>query len=91
MAYSTDNPPFLMSQGLQGDGKAWMYKSADALSDVRVAGYFSNGYDLGMRAGDTVTIVDTDTSATSISFVNAATSTSVDLADGTALTATDSD
>jgi len=91
MAYATSNPPALVASGLGGKGNMWRYDSADALSLVRVAGYFTNGYDLGMRAGDTVIVVDTDTSATSLAFVNAATASSVDLADGTALTATDTD
>lgn len=90
MAYSTDNQPRVISQGITGT-KIWKYDSADALTDVRVAGYFTDGYDLGMRAGDVVFVTDTDTSATSITFVNAATTSSVDLADGTALTATDTD
>lgn len=90
MAYSVSNPPKLIAQGITG-GRIWKYDSVDALADVRVAGYFTNGWQLGMRAGDTVIITDTDTSATSLSFVNAATSSGVDLADGTALTATDTD
>lgn len=90
MAYVTTNPPKLIAQGITG-GHVWKYDSADALADVRVSGYFSNGWKLGMRAGDLVIITDTDTSATSLSFVNAASATAVDLADGTALTATDTD
>lgn len=90
MSYSTSNPPKLIGQGIVG-GRIWKYDSADALSDVRVSGYFSNGWLLGMRAGDIVFITDTDTSASSLSFVNAATSSAVDLADGTAITATDTD
>ena len=90
MSYSTTNPPKLVAQGVVG-GRVWKYDSADALSDVRVSGYFSNGWKLGMRAGDIVFITDTDTAATSIAFVNAATSSGVDLSDGTAITATDTD
>lgn len=90
MAYSTSNPPKLIGQGIVG-GRIWKYDSADALSDVRVSGYFTDGYKLGMRAGDLVIITDTDTFATSLTFVNAATASAVDLADGTALTATDTD
>ena len=90
MAYVTTNPPKLIAQGIN-EGRIWKYDSADALTLVRVAGYFTDGYDLGLRAGDMVIVTDTDTAATSLSFVNAATATSVDLADGTALTATDTD
>ena len=90
MAYSTSNPPALQSQAINGK-RVWTYDSADAIADVNTSGYFSNGWDLGMRAGDMVIVTDTDTSATSLSFVNAASSTAVDLADGTAITATDTD
>ena len=91
MAYSTSTPPFVVSQGIYS-GKNWRYESADAATLVRVAGYFTNGYALGMRAGDTVTVVDTDTSyTTTIHTVNAASSSSVDLTDGLAVGTTDSD
>lgn len=90
MAYATTNPPKLIAQGITG-GHIWKYDSADALTLVRVSGYFTDGYDLGMRAGDMVIVTDTDTAATSLTFVNAATAAAVDLADGTALTATDTD
>jgi len=96
MAYSTSNPPVCTSYGPIHNGQAgriWFYSSPDALSVVRVAGYFTNGYDLGMRAGDIIFIVDNDASplALSVSLVNAATASQVDLADGTALASTDTD
>lgn len=94
MAYSTSNPPRLVSQGIGTSGaKAWRYDSTDPATSVRVAGYFTNGYDLGMRAGDTLTVVDTDTSyTTTIHTVNAASATGgVDITDGLAVGTTDSD
>lgn len=93
MAYSTDNPPICMTQSLKGTHKIWFYASTDTGSDVRVSGYFSNGYDLGMRAGDFVISVDTDASPLSMRLfiVSEATSSVVDLSDGTAVTATDTD
>jgi len=96
MAYSTSNPPFCISAGPIHNGQAgriWFYSSTDALSVVRVSGYFTNGYDLGMRAGDIIFILDNDASplALSVSVVNAATASAVDIADGTALASTDTD
>ena len=91
MAYSTSNPPHRISG--TPNFSLWIYKSTDAASDVRVSGYFTNGYDLGMRAGDIVFVVDTDASpiAAQIMIVTSATSSAVDLSDGTAITATDTD
>ncbi|SDH08408.1 hypothetical protein [Pelagibacterium luteolum] len=93
MAYSTDNPPALIAQGIGGGGRLWFYKSTDAATAVRVSGYFTNGYDLGMRAGDLVIVVDTDAApiAMQLMIVTSATSTAVDLSDGVAVTATDTD
>lgn len=93
MAYSTSLPPVLMADAIGGGYRTWQYKSTDAPSVVRVAGYFTNGWLLGMRKGDVVHIIDTDASpiTLSIAIVSAASSTSVDLSDGTAITATNSD
>ena len=93
MAYSTSSPPVLVAQGIGGVGKLWYHEAVDALTAVDAAGYFTNGYDLGMRAKDHIIHVDNDASplASSIHMVNASSSTSTDLNDGTAITATDSD
>lgn len=64
MAYSTDNPPALMSGPLTGPGKKWSYRSTDPASDVDASGYFTNGDALGMEVGDVVDVCDTDTSTT---------------------------
>lgn len=89
MAYATTNPPFLLCASQ--DFRLWVYKSEDASTVVDAAGYFTNGWDLGMRAGDLLIQVDTDTSATTLMYCNAASSSSVDFTDGTAITATDTD
>ena len=59
MAYSTSNPPTLISKGLSGGAGLWSYQSADVDSDVDATDYFSNGSDLGMKVGDTVHVYDT--------------------------------
>lgn len=93
MAYATSNPPALISQGIGGFWRLWAYKSTDAATAVRVSGYFTNGWALGMRQGDAVMVIDTDASpiAMQICIVTSATSTAVDLSDGVAVTATDTD
>lgn len=94
MAYSTDNPPVILAQSVRGEKKIWAYQSTDAATAVRVSGYITNGFDLGMRAGDTVFVTDTDASpiATQVMIVTSATrANGVDLSDGTAIVATDTD
>ncbi|WP_050589202.1 hypothetical protein [Mesorhizobium sp. LNJC405B00] len=91
MAYATTNPPVLISQGIAGF-RLWKYESVDAASLVRVSGYFTNGWQLGMRVNDIVFVTDTDSSnATTIHTVNLASATAVDLTDGLAVGTTDTD
>lgn len=90
--YSTSNPPRLVSQPIAGL-RMWQYTSDDAVSAVRVSGYFTNGYDLGMRAGDIVAVLDNDASPITgaLCWVASASSSAVDLSDGVTITGTDSD
>ena len=67
MAYDTDFAPGLIAQKNGTKGAAlWVYKSADALSVVTVAGYFTDGDDIGMTVGDQVLVINTATGAASI-------------------------
>lgn len=97
MAYATSNPPGLLAQGIGGSRKLWLYVSTDTSTAVRVSGYFTNGYSLGMRAGDILISVDSDASpiAAHLYVVNASSKSgsteTVDVSDGVAITATDSD
>lgn len=59
MAYSTSNPPQLVTAGVGGAGKVWLYKSADAETAFDDAGYITNAGDLGMATGDVVHVIDT--------------------------------
>lgn len=93
MAYATSNPPVLVAQGIAGF-RFWKYESVDAATLVRVNGYFTNGWQLGMRAGDIIFVTDTDTGSgtTTIHTVNAASAAGgVDLTDGLAVGTTDTD
>ncbi|MGE0231428.1 MAG: hypothetical protein AB7O39_03175 [Flavobacteriaceae bacterium] len=58
MAYSTSNPPQLVSQGVGGNGKMWLYKSADAEATFDDTDYITNASDLGMTTGDFVHVID---------------------------------
>ncbi len=60
MAYSTDNPPFVLTEGVGGFMRLWGYKSTDATGVVDGSGYITNGDALGMQAGDVVFVIDTD-------------------------------
>lgn len=60
MAYSTSNPPYLVSKGIGGKGNTWRYQSTDAAATVDGDGYITNAEALGMKVYDTVEVVDTD-------------------------------
>ncbi len=62
MAYVTTNPPALQAKGIGNGPQEWVYKSADVSTDVDASGYFTNGYGLGMKLGDAVTVIETDNS-----------------------------
>lgn len=57
MSYSTSAPPQCVVPRLGSGGAAvWVYTSTDVHTDVDESGYFSNGYDLGMKVGDVVMV-----------------------------------
>jgi hypothetical protein len=58
MAYSTSNPPALISSGVGGRGQVWMYKSTDAETAFDDTDYITNASDLGMVTGDFVHVID---------------------------------
>jgi hypothetical protein len=93
MAYSTDNPPAMITQRVGDNGGAlWSYLSTDAATVVRADGYITNGDALGMKVGDIVIQSSSDASVAHIYVVNSvASGGAADLADGTAITATDTD
>lgn len=94
MAYSTSNPPALISQLVgKAGGSVWLYDSTDAATVVRVTGYITNGDDLGMAIGDIVDQIDSTgaTVAHRYVVVSVAAGGAADLSDGTALVVTDTD
>jgi hypothetical protein len=92
MAYSTSNPPRLISQAIGGSGALWLYEHTDAIATVNTSGYITNGYDLGMQVGDTVIVRDSATPTTSLcTVIDVTANGQADLSDGTAISQTDSD
>ena len=92
MAYATSNPPYLISQGIGGAQKCWEYSSTDNAAAVRVDGYFTNVFDLGMRIGDNVRVLDTDDNAvTNHTVLTGSATVNIDLSDGLAIGTTDTD
>lgn len=87
MTYSTSNPPILIAQGIGGALKTFKYSSTDGTASVDGSGYFTNGYALGMRAGDHVVSLDNDASPLALTshVVNSASASTVDLSEGVAV------
>jgi hypothetical protein len=82
--------------GAWADGAApkslWYYSSADALTAIRVADYFLPAVNL-LKLGDTLLIVSATggTPLQAWAYVNSNTGAAIDITDGLAITATDTD
>lgn len=68
----------------------YLYKTADTQATVNSADYFLSLKDT-LKVGDIIFIYDTTTPSLVLTYVNAVSSTSVDIADGTTVSATDTD
>jgi hypothetical protein len=64
----------LMVPGVGGGPNLWYYSTTDAHTDVDAAGYFTDGADFGLKAGDVMIVDDTDTTTVTIHGVASATS-----------------
>lgn len=87
MAYAVTNQPKLLNQTLGGTTKLWIYKTTDAHATVDASGYFTDGYDLGMRQDDIVIVIDTNLAIASSHSVDVS-GTTINLADGTVIGST---
>jgi hypothetical protein len=74
MAYSTSSPPIKVSEGIDSVN-LWLYQSADAAATVKAANYITNAKDLGMKVGDGIIILDTNTPLSTLAIVSAVAST----------------
>lgn len=93
MSYSTSNQPALLLQNIGGTRKLWFYASTDGASTVDASGYITDGYSLGMRAGDVVLVLDTDASPLALTahVVSSSSTTATDLSNGVDIGSTNSD
>lgn len=74
MAYSQSNL-FRIGGGLTTTS-LWMYTSTDDFATVKASGYLSNAYEMGVRAGDPIYVIDTDASPPTVTLAAIATCTS---------------
>lgn len=68
MAYSSTNGPALISQTFGTGPGFWVYKHTDDIASVAASGYFSDGYELGMKIGDAVHAVELSTAGAFVGF-----------------------
>ena len=68
----------------------YSYKSADTQATVNTSGYF-NGLSTVLSVGDVIFVYDTTTPSLVLTYVNGNASGVVDIADGTTVSATDTD
>lgn len=73
MAY-TSSTLTMISQGGAGPS-VWHYTNTDAHTDVDAAGYFTDGYDRGMKLYDLVFVIDTDTATGTMHYVTTVSTT----------------
>lgn len=87
MSYSTSLPPILVAGGINGIPRLWMYSEASATAaQVRVTGYITNAWALGMRAGDLILTYNVATKIwSSHTVATVATNGAADLADATTI------
>jgi hypothetical protein len=85
MAYSTSIPPRVWDLfGIGNVPKVWAYFTADTAATVDTSGYFTNGYDLGMRDGDLLFLYVTGTKVWTTHTVTVS-GTTVNITDGTVI------
>lgn len=83
----------LVSQGVAGFGKEFVYDSTDAATAVRVDGYITDAADRGVAVGDIVRQIDSVGGTVAHTYVVKAVNAngSADLSDGSATVVTDTD
>ena len=92
MAYSSTGLNAAGGQSKAGNApQIWTYTSADAIATVNTSGYFDSASSL-LKVGDIIFVYDSANPTMSIVFVLSNTSAGVvDVSDGLAVTATDTD
>jgi hypothetical protein len=67
-AYSTSNPPALISQGIGGPAgsRTWCLIGTHVTTDADAADFITNADDLGMKVMDTVILVNNTSAAAAL-------------------------
>ncbi len=86
--YTTAVQPQLVMGAIGGGPRIWVYVSTDADTVVRVSGYITDGYSLGMRDGDILWHYLGSTTKVWYSYTVTVSGTTVDLSNSTAMTTT---
>lgn len=76
MAYSTANPPNVLVPSIGARPAVWTYQSTNLSTDTLAAGFFSNGSDLGMKAGDIVLVMNSTSGVPYLTGVSSVTASS---------------
>jgi hypothetical protein len=91
MAYSSTGLNSAGGQSKAGNApQIWTYTSADAIATVNTAAYFNDASSL-LKVGDIIFVYDSATPSMNIVYVLSNASGVVDVSDGLAVTATDTD
>lgn len=90
MAYSADGLVTVCASKAGNAPSMYLYKTADTQATVNTAGYFNSLASM-LKVGDIIFVYDTTTPSLVLTYVNANNGTTVDIADGTTVSATDTD
>lgn len=90
MAFSSTGLVTVASSKRGNGPSMYLYKTADTQATVNSSGYFNSLASM-LEVGDIIFVYDTTTPSLVITYVNGNTGTVVDIADGTTVSATDTD
>ena len=90
MAYSATGLVAVAASKAGNAPSMYLYKTADTQATVNTSGYFNSISSL-LNVGDIIFVYDTTTPSLVLTYVNSNSSGVVDIADGTTVSATDTD
>lgn len=90
MAYSATGLVTVAASKAGNAPSMYLYKTADTQATVNSSGYFNSISSL-LNVGDIIFVYDTTTPSLVLTYVNSNSSGVVDIADGTTVSATDTD
>lgn len=70
MAYSSTNPPHLIAQTFGTGPGYWVYKSTHTAAATAASSFISDGFDLGMKVGDSFRNIEVTTAGAFTAFAD---------------------